>query len=251
MCFKVNSQTTVQSQPGSSTPTVLTASSAPVTEKPSNNATTSANSPNNATTTTSSPAAPPKPKDCSCLNGGTCLETNSCKCPKEFYGPRCELVVCAAKTQQQRDVQASLQCKNGYCMRNTLTDEYFCKCNPGHTGALCERPSCLGYCYNGGACDDGLGTKYEFELETNITANLSCKCPESPNSVRRYYGMRCEFDKCFDQTKTCAKDCWLDDSCSCRCNKECDDTFCDKKGKCSLDSNQQLTCKYINLEFIF
>lgn len=128
-------------------------------------------------------------------------------------------------------------------MRNTQTNEYSCKCNPGHKGALCELTECLDYCYNGGACNDGLGNQYEFELETNKTANLSCICPkETKYTEKRFYGARCEFDKCYEEAKKCPADCWLDPSCKCNCKKDCDDTFCAKLGTCGLDPKGQLAC---------
>lgn len=184
----------------------------------------------------------PQPRlDCGCVNNGTCQEDKTCKCPAKFYGTKCELVVCGQETRLKSDTLTQLQCtSNGYCMRNTMTSEYMCKCNPGHTGALCEQPSCLNYCYNGGACNDGLGAQYQFELETNRTVNLSCVCP----SGSRFYGSRCEFDKCFEEAKNCSakNKCWLDDNCMCNCNEKCDATFCNKLGKCELDSRGDLSC---------
>lgn len=193
-----------------------------------NNSTKSMN-----TGTEKSPAA----KECKCLNNGVCVnDDETCKCISGYYGVMCELVLCDMNTNKNDSLFAP-QCLNGYCLRNTITNEYMCKCNPSHMGALCERPKCLDYCYNGGGCDDGLGNVYEFDVDSNKIANLSCLCP----SGDRFYGSRCEFDKCFESN--CSKSCWLDNNCQCQCNAQCDETFCNKQGKCGLDSNDKLVCK--------
>lgn len=108
---------------------------------------------------------------------------------------------------------------------------------PTHQGALCERPVCLDYCYNGAQCSDGLQSDKDYEdfLSKNYTAKLSCVC-----SSDRYTGDKCQFDKCFG--KKCSPNCFMNSSCDCVCNSDCDKTYCNGKGVCtSVDDN--LTCK--------
>lgn len=192
---------------------------------------------NNSTKTASTTAATENKQNCDCLNGGTCIDSK-CKCVSGYYGTRCENILCDLQTSKNDSLSAK-QCLNGYCLRNTETNEYTCKCKPSHTGGLCDRPVCLDYCYNGGGCDDGLGIEYNFDIDSTLTTNLSCLCP----SGNRYYGARCEFDACYESRDKCSKFCWMDNSCNCNCNLDCDNTYCNKVGLCVLDDNELLACK--------
>ena len=68
-----------------------------------------------------------------CLNGGSCMETNTnfvCVCPASYTGP-----LCAAEA----DPCASIVCTNGGTCRNAANGVNFtCLCPLGRGGELCE-----------------------------------------------------------------------------------------------------------------
>ena len=112
-----------------------------------------------------------------CNGNGYLNKINECICNKNFAGVNCENILCTENDEHYK------QCKNsGYCMKNVKTHEYICKCNSLFTGALCEIPQGLNYCYHGGL----------YELN-----NSKCKCQD------RFGGRRCEFDKCINEVFIC------------------------------------------------
>jgi hypothetical protein len=159
-----------------------------------------------------------------CKHDGECyvLDTSLfCKCKDGYRGDRCEISEC----------NASKCSNNGVCLTNLLTNTTKCACNPKYTGALCERPLCIDYCYNLAKC--------EYLNETSI----KCNCQTS-----RYYGNQCEFDRCeTNEIKSCNKSCLLSynessQSCDCSCGLDCDRLYCKKNGKC-VTENSKLVCK--------
>lgn len=102
----------------------------------------------------------PKPQDFCLNNGDLNPKTNTCICPKEFNGVRCEVPIC-----------------HNYCIQGvcsvTSTGYAKCRCDKGFTGERCEVDLCQGFCLNGGHCD--------FEQEQPL-----CHCSSS------FSGRHCE-----------------------------------------------------------
>lgn len=102
----------------------------------------------------------PKPQDYCLNNGDLNPKTNTCICPNEFNGPRCEISVC-----------------HNYCVQGacsvTSTGYAKCRCDAGYTGERCEIDLCRGFCLNGGHCD--------FEQDQPV-----CHCSSS------FSGRHCE-----------------------------------------------------------
>ncbi|KAJ6644508.1 Protein cueball [Pseudolycoriella hygida] len=82
----------------------------------------------------------PKPQIYCFNNGDLNPKTNTCICPKEFSGLRCELPIC-----------------HNYCLQGicsvTSTGYAKCKCDDGFAGERCEIDLCQGFCLNGGHCE--------------------------------------------------------------------------------------------------
>lgn len=121
----------------------------------------------------------------------------------------------------------SKQCKfGGTCIQNTRTLDMKCNCTDGYTGALCELPRGLTYCYNGGL----------NKLDTN-TNKTSCKCTST-----RFSGEQCQFDKCRDVPK-CGKSCYMTSECKCICGHDCSLGYCTGNGECIGNSDRDVFCK--------
>lgn len=71
-----------------------------------------------------------------CENGGKCLSTGTCFCPRGYSGPTCSEATCM------------LECLNGGSCVAVDT----CACAPGYTGRFCENAICEPPCANGGFC---------------------------------------------------------------------------------------------------
>ena len=99
-------------------------------------------------------------------------------------------------------------------------------------------PICNDYCYNNGQCDNGLSENNERK-KSFTEPKLTCKC-----ASERFFGDRCEFDKCHKEIKAnkCPSNCTLDSSCECLCGNECNKFFCHNEGEC-FQNNGQLSCK--------
>ena len=70
------------------------------------------------------------------MNGGTCVEPETCTCPANYTGNVCSEPVCIKP------------CLNaGQC-----TAPGVCTCTAEFTGDVCEVPICLDPCLNGGYC---------------------------------------------------------------------------------------------------
>jgi hypothetical protein len=107
-----------------------------------------------------------------CLNGGTCLNTNSsfiCLCPPlKFTGIYCETDI--------RPCQPYTCLSNGICNETNATS-FICQCEPGYEGIHCE--SLINYCLdvncqNNGQCRPTL-------------LNFTCDC-----TSKDYSGRYCE-----------------------------------------------------------
>ncbi|XP_045207077.2 protein kinase C-binding protein NELL1-like isoform X1 [Mercenaria mercenaria] len=71
-----------------------------------------------------------------CENGGKCLSTGSCFCPRGFSGPTCTMATC------------SIECLNG----GRCVSPGVCTCPVGYTGRFCQTAICEPECGNGGQC---------------------------------------------------------------------------------------------------
>lgn len=134
-----------------------------------------------------------------------------------------------------KDDFRSVQCRNkGKCMKSVKTNEYRCLCDDSkYTGALCEMPLCVNYCYNNGKC-------IIDQTEANRTTRR-CLCDSSDG---RYSGDRCQFDKCSSLLNTCPRNCVINSACECLCNEECDKYYCNNQnGTCYQDTYGNLACK--------
>ncbi|VDK44235.1 unnamed protein product [Anisakis simplex] len=109
-----------------------------------------------------------------CLNGGNCTliydtyamyADPDCSCPIQYTGKRCQLYKCTGRCGA-----------NGVCIISQTTGLPSCECDPGYTGAECERriDACKSFCFNGGNCS------YAEDMSP------FCKCP------REFMGRRCE-----------------------------------------------------------
>lgn len=147
-----------------------------------------------------------------------------CECYTGFTGNKCEFKECESNTKSQ--------CQHdGKCRIRISTNQIECDCPQQYTGALCERTSCVGYCYNGATCDYS---------DTNKT--LKCNC------LSRFFGDRCQFDRCFE-AKKCGSNCFMNydeksKQCTCLCGKDCDSSFCNSQGTCNTNANN-LECMYV------
>ncbi|CAL8071916.1 unnamed protein product [Calicophoron daubneyi] len=110
----------------------------------------------------------------SCLNGGTCIDHNTCKCQPGFTGQRCQI---------PSDPCFLRPCLNGgRCSTTGQLDSstgvnYKCTCQPGFAGPRCESNvyDCSGHpCKPYGICVDHIN-------------GYSCEC------LTGTYGAHCEF----------------------------------------------------------
>ncbi|XP_061413324.1 wnt inhibitory factor 1-like [Lethenteron reissneri] len=125
-----------------------------------------------------------------CYNGGTCLNSNRCACPKGYMGARCTIALCregcvnggrcaAPGVCTCRDGYSGLRCDKPKCdvpCRHgaVCVAPDTCECKHGSHGRYCEKFKCRSKCLNGGAC---------------VGPNR-CKCP--PN----YGGAQCHKALC-------------------------------------------------------
>lgn len=145
-------------------------------------------------------------------------DPSKCQCKPDRYGPDCNQKPCDLDSVENQ------QCKHGMCLQQPDTGVSTCKCDAGFSGFLCEIPLCLNYCTNYGKC--------KVINETDNTRQ--CKCSH------RFFGDRCQFDKCAD--KVCPVGCYMNNSCKCFCGHLCDTNYCRNNGTC-IDNDGQLGCK--------
>lgn len=124
-----------------------------------------------------------------CENGGYCTDYHHCVCPRDYTGPKCEIVeecsvpcehgtcpskadVCECETNWGPPGDCSVY--NGPCSNcssksgKCKTGPNKCDCNPGYIGSDCSAQECdgceHGRCYHGShgkscACDSGWGNE--------------------------------------------------------------------------------------------
>ena len=200
------------------------------------------------TLVTEAPTTTRLAEKCDCSGNGECAEAGSsaCRCKAGFDGDRCQFTKC-----QPGDANAGA-CNFGECWVDVTTNITACRCPPTHRGAFCEHHICEGYCYNNAACSVSNATmssstpsangKTKTDVATAAAAQLrlECKCLSD-----RYYGYKCEWDRCDNQTRTtCTGACYMaDKTCTPLRAKECDDAYCSGKGKCIADTKDKLACQ--------
>ncbi|XP_065176910.1 tenascin-X-like isoform X17 [Sycon ciliatum] len=123
----------------------------------------------------------------SCLNGGTCIGYNRCKCRSGYSGQYCQTKVCSPACRNGGTCRnGKCVCKKGYytgsycqtrlcspACRNggTCTPYGTCNCRSPYTGSYCQlSPTCYPRCENGGTC----------------IRNNRCSCPSG------FTGSRCQ-----------------------------------------------------------
>lgn len=111
-----------------------------------------------------------------CLNAGICTSTNGitfeCKCPRLFFGERCE---------KMNDACEKHSCQNGGLCRADVHGDYHCECKTGYRGIFCEidHDDCLpSPCYNSTLCKDKVND-YECVCVEPGTFGKKCELRES------------------------------------------------------------------------
>ncbi|XP_026680038.1 protein shifted-like [Diaphorina citri] len=89
-----------------------------------------------------------------CLNGGKCVQKDTCECQKGFYGLRCEFSKCiipclnGGRCKGVNKCICTEKCLNGgKCVQKDT-----CECQKGFYGLRCEFSKCIIPCLNGGRC---------------------------------------------------------------------------------------------------
>ena len=111
-----------------------------------------------------------------CLNAGICTSSNGitfeCKCPRLFFGERCEKL---------NDACENHACKNGAVCRADGHGDYHCICPAGFRGTFCEidHDDCLpSPCQNSALCKDKIDD-YECLCQEPGTFGKHCELRES------------------------------------------------------------------------
>ncbi|XP_065176911.1 fibropellin-1-like isoform X18 [Sycon ciliatum] len=141
----------------------------------------------------------------SCLNGGTCIGYNRCRCRSGYSGQYCQTKVCAPA------------CRNGGTCSNGK-----CNCRTGYTGSYCQTRTCSPACRNGGTCT-AYGTCNCKSGYTGTYCQIRSCSPSCAN------GGKCVSGKCrctygyggsYCQTKVCRPSCQYGQVCisgRCQC----------------------------------
>ncbi|XP_065176896.1 fibropellin-1-like isoform X4 [Sycon ciliatum] len=154
----------------------------------------------------------------SCLNGGTCIGYNRCRCRSGYSGQYCQTKVCAPACRNGGTCSnGKCNCRTGYtgsycqtrtcspACRNggTCTSYGTCNCRSGYTGSYCQTRTCSPACRNGGTC----------------TAYGTCNCKSG------YTGTYC-------QIRSCSPSCANGGKCvsgKCRCTYGYGGSYCQTK----------------------
>jgi len=107
----------------------------------------------------------------SCSQHGTCGEHDICECDPNWMGGDCSLAKCpyGASWSANVDGNAYAECSSrGECDRKTGQ----CKCQPGYTGASCQRTECVDHCSGHGVCEAPI----TLGSRVPVTEQQSCKC---------------------------------------------------------------------------
>ncbi|EGZ19943.1 hypothetical protein PHYSODRAFT_312849 [Phytophthora sojae] len=122
-----------------------------------------------------------------CSSRGLCVAQGICTCPNGWSGPDCSIASCPLGEAWSDQVTATddghnlAPCSNrGVCELDTGT----CTCDPGFTGAACERMTCT--CNGHGSCksmasyalmkDPGRGTIYPYANNWDAHKIYGCVC---------------------------------------------------------------------------
>lgn len=115
-----------------------------------------------------------------CLNAGICTSSNGitfvCKCPRQFFGNRCE---------KFNDACENHACKNGAVCRVDGYGDYHCVCPAGYRGTFCEvnHDDCLpSPCQNSALCKDKVDD-YECLCREPGTFGKHCELRESDLTI--------------------------------------------------------------------
>lgn len=125
-----------------------------------------------------------------CLNGGKCIQKDTCQCPRGYYGLRCQLCKLLVHPTLQKLMKLPLTakcvvpCQNGgKCRGNNI-----CKCSEGWYGdhceirrlqrSVCQKPCKNGHCLPNGTCKCKKGWSGKFCNTRNKRRRNSSKMPQ-------------------------------------------------------------------------
>ncbi|XP_065176908.1 fibropellin-1-like isoform X16 [Sycon ciliatum] len=152
----------------------------------------------------------------SCLNGGTCIGYNRCRCRSGYSGQYCQTKVCAPA------------CRNGGTCSNGK-----CNCRTGYTGSYCQTRTCSPACRNGGLCTSygtcNCRSGYTGSYCQTRTCSPACRYGGTCTS----YGTcncRSGYTGTYCQTRTCSPACRNGGTCTsygtCNCRSGYTGSYC-------------------------
>nr|XP_026690224.1 fibrillin-1-like isoform X1 [Ciona intestinalis] len=192
-----------------------------------------------------------------CLNGGECVEPNTCQCTERFQGPVCAEPVCD-------------ECVNGVCVAET--DVNVCSCSEGYKGTSCsedidecteETHRCSDICINtvgsfecdcptgyklddtGFTCTDHNeceGDDHGCDICFNLIGSYHCVC-ELGYQLIAPENKKCEdTDECTMETDICEQVCinkpgGYDCDCNVGYKLEGDEFNCEDVDECAMSTH--------------
>ncbi|XP_065176907.1 fibropellin-1-like isoform X15 [Sycon ciliatum] len=167
----------------------------------------------------------------SCLNGGTCIGYNRCRCRSGYSGQYCQTKVCAPA------------CRNGGTCSNGK-----CNCRTGYTGSYCQTRTCSPACRNGGLCTSygtcNCRSGYTGSYCQTRTCSPACRYGGTCTS----YGTcncRSGYTGTYCQTRTCSPACRNGGTCTsygtCNCRSGFSGSYCQTR-TCSPACRNGGTC---------